>query len=92
MEGENNGFNTVLELLPTGWEEKAKELKALERAWGIKTPGELLRLIVLYLTEGKSFAGTSAIINLGGAVTLNKNATYKRIRFPKDRFLFLSCG
>jgi hypothetical protein len=34
----------------------------------------------LTCTEGRSFAGTSAIIGLGGAVRLNKNATYKRIR------------
>jgi hypothetical protein len=74
MEGENNGFDKLLELLPAGWEEKAKALKALVRARGIKTPEELLRLIVLYLTEGKSFAGTSAIIKVGGEFTLNKNA------------------
>jgi hypothetical protein len=70
MEGENNGFDKRLELLPEGWKEKAKELKALVRARGIKTPEELLRLILVYLTEGKSFAGTSAIINLGGECTI----------------------
>jgi hypothetical protein len=80
MEGENNGFDKVLELLPAGWEEKAKELKALVRARGIKTPEELLRLILVYLTEGKSFAGTSAVINMGGGGALNKNAAYSRIR------------
>jgi hypothetical protein len=50
----------------------------------IKTPEELLRLILVYLTEGKSFAGTSAIIKVGGGFTLNKNAVYKRIRNSAD--------
>jgi hypothetical protein len=72
-------FGQVLDLLPEGWEAKAKELGALTRAWEITTAGELLRLILLYLTEGASFAGTSAIVQLIGQWYLNKNATYKRI-------------
>jgi hypothetical protein len=76
MEGENNGFDKLLKLLPQGWKDKATELGALIRARNIKTAGELLRLILLYLTEGKSFAGTSAIFRLGGVLTLNKNAVY----------------
>ena len=73
-------FEQVLRLLPEGWEAKAKELGALQRAREIKTPEELLRLILLYLTEGKSFAGTSAITQLTGEATLNKMAVYKRFR------------
>ena len=73
-------FDQMLRLLPEGWEAKAKELGALQRAREIKTPEELLRLILLYLTEGKSFAGTSAITALSGEVTLNKMAVYKRFR------------
>jgi hypothetical protein len=34
MEEERNGFNKLLEYLPEGWKEKAKELKALVRARG----------------------------------------------------------
>jgi hypothetical protein len=77
-------FERVLRLLPEGWEAKAKELGALQRAREIKTPEELLRLILLYLTEGKSFAGTSAITLLSGEATLNKMAVYKRIRNSAD--------
>jgi len=53
-------FKQLLELLPEGWEGKSKELGALQRAREIKTPEELLRLNLLYLTEGKSMSGTSA--------------------------------
>ena len=64
--------------MPEGWEAKAKELGALQRAREIQTPEELLRLILLYLTEGKSFAGTSAITQLSGEANLTKMAVYKR--------------
>ena len=37
-------------------------------------------MILLYLTEGKSFAGTSAITNLIGKATLSKPAVFKRMR------------
>ena len=73
-------FEQVLRLLPEGWESKAKELGALQRAREIKTPEELLRLILLYLTEGKSFAGTSAIMQLIRESNLTKKAIHKRVR------------
>ena len=65
--------------MPEGWEGKAKELKAFQRAREIKTVCDLLRLIVLYLTSGKSFAGTSAITRIERA-GLNKIAVWKRIQ------------
>jgi hypothetical protein len=68
-----------LDLLLKGWEEKVKELGALIRAREIKTAGELLRLILRYLTKGAFFAGALAVIRLAGQCHLNKNATYKRI-------------
>jgi hypothetical protein len=73
-------FEQLLKKLPEGWEAKAKELGALQRAREIQTPEELLRLILLYLTEGRSFAGTSAIIKLGGEADISKVAVFKRMR------------
>ena len=73
-------FEELLHLLPEGWEAKAKELGALQRAREIKTPEELLRLILLYLTEGKSFRGTSALIRLSGQAELSDVAVLKRMR------------
>jgi hypothetical protein len=73
-------FEQVLRLLPEGWEAKAKELGALRRARKIQTPEEPLRLILLYLTEGKSFAGTSAITTLTGEAAMSKVAVFKRMR------------
>jgi hypothetical protein len=80
MGRENYKFEQLLSLLPEGWEAKAKELGAFKRAREIKTPGELLHLVLLYLTEGKSFAGTSALIQLSGEASLNKIAVFKRMQ------------
>ena len=80
MGREKDRFKQLLVILPEGWQEKAKELGALQRAREIKTPEELLRLILLYLTEGKSMAGTSAITNLSGEATMSKIAVFKRIQ------------
>ena len=80
MGWEKNKFEELLQLLPEGWEAKAKELGALQRAREIKTAEELLQLILLYLTEGKSFRGTSALIRLSGGAELSDVAVLKRMR------------
>jgi hypothetical protein len=90
MGKEIDRFKQILQLLPEGWEEKAKELGALQRGREIKTPEELLRLILLYLTEGKSMAGTSAIMNLSGGTTMSKVAVFKRIQNSGDWLQWMS--
>ena len=77
--GKDN-FKQLTRLLPEDWEAKAKELGALQRAREIKTPEELLRLILLYLTEGKSFRGTSALMRLSGEAEISDVAVLKRMR------------
>jgi hypothetical protein len=64
----------------------------LQRGREIKTPEELLRLILLYLTEGKSMAGTSAIMNLSGETTMSKTAVFKRIQNSGDWLQWMSAN
>jgi hypothetical protein len=80
MGREKDQFGQMLKLLPEGWEEKARELKAFQRARELKSPKELLRMILLYLTQGKSFRGTSAIIRLSGEEGISDIAVLKRVR------------
>ena len=70
---ENQRFEDLLGILSFGREEKAKELGAFQRGREIKIPAELLRLILLYLSEGKSFALTSALLNLSGLALFANN-------------------
>jgi hypothetical protein len=64
MQEDNYTFDDLAAILPELWREKAKELGALQRAWEIKTPDDLLKLIFLYLTEGKSFGNTEALVSM----------------------------
>ena len=70
----------LMALLPEGWQAQAKELGAFRRAREIKSAEDLLKLILLYVTEGRSFAGTSAMLNISDKMSMNKIAVYNRIR------------
>jgi len=83
MSREKEGFKHVLEMLPEGWEAKAKALGALQRAREIKTPEALLWLNLLYLTEGKSMTTPSAISNLLDLAKMSKGAVCKRIQHSR---------
>ncbi|MDR1159149.1 MAG: transposase [Syntrophomonadaceae bacterium] len=74
----------IYTLFPEGWEEKARELGALERARNIKTAKDLLMLNLAYQTNGKSLGGTSALLKSGGSINLDKNAVYFRIQKSMD--------
>jgi hypothetical protein len=73
------GFTRIVKILPEGWEAKAKELGALTRRRKIKTAADLLRLVLLYVTAGRSLGGTKALLEMGGEERLTKWAISKRI-------------
>lgn len=75
-----NGYESITDLLPEGWEAAARESGAFGRSRKIKTPEELLRLNLLYLTSGGSFGKTSAMLKLTEGKGLNKTAVYERVQ------------
>jgi hypothetical protein len=79
MRGEKAGFGRLLSVMPEEREEKAKELGAFTRGREIKSAVGLLRLVFIYLTEGKSFSGTAALLQLGG-VRMSKKAVFTRFQ------------
>jgi hypothetical protein len=79
MREENYTFEDMAAILPEHWRENAKELGALQRAREIKTPEDLLKLIFLYLTEGKSFGNTSALLHMSESYHLTRKALYTRL-------------
>ena len=85
-------FEQLLErTLPPGWEQKATELKAFVRARKICSPAELIRMILIYLTCGKSFGITSVLMRLLGYADIKKVAVYKRMVKCGDWLKWL-CG
>jgi hypothetical protein len=79
MGEDNYTFEDLAAIMPEGWRAKAKELGALQRAREIKTPEDLLKLIFLYLTEGKSFGNTCALLSMSERYRLTKKAIYTRM-------------
>jgi hypothetical protein len=73
-------FEHLVAVMPEGWEDKAKELGALLRSRGIRNATDLSRLVFLYLTEGKSFSGTAALLKLAGIGSMTKRAVFTRFQ------------
>jgi hypothetical protein len=70
MRGEKTGFERVLSVMPERWENKAKELGALVCGREIKNTVDLLWLVFIYLIEGKSFRGTTALLYFAGICSI----------------------
>jgi hypothetical protein len=80
MRGEKTRFEQLLPAMPDGWEAKAKELGALARGREIKNALDLLRLVFLYLTEGKSFGGAAVLLELSGICSTSEKAALARFQ------------
>ena len=86
---EETNFEQLLSVMPDGWQSKAKELGALQRGRAIKTAIDLLRLVFIYLTEGKSFSGTAALLELIGICSISKKAVFTRFQKCAEWLLWL---
>ena len=77
-------FDFIADHMPDGWREKAKELKAFTRVGDyIKTPDDLLRILLLWADMG-SLGETSAFLKGTGDFPLNKNALFERVEKSAD--------
>jgi hypothetical protein len=79
MDWELKSFEELRRLMPFGWEQKARELGALERSREIRDAKDLLPVNFLYLTGTPSFGKTAALLQLEGDMHLTKDAVYERI-------------
>lgn len=67
-------------MLPVGWQAAAKAEKAfVRRGRYIKTAEDLLKVVLLYLTEGESFGQTAAMLQITGEYPVTKTAVYERV-------------
>lgn len=69
----------ITDLLPEGWQEKARELNAFRRAGDyLKTPEDLLRALLLWADLG-TFGHTAAFMKTTGDFPMSKVALYQRV-------------
>ena len=80
MEKVTKEWEELKSFLPEGWEEKAKESKAICRTRKVGSAEELLRVELLHFGEGLSLKETSAVAKEGGISDISSVALYHRAR------------
>ena len=74
------GMEAIIEVLPEGWREKARELNAFRRSGDyLKTPEDLLRILLLWADLG-TFGHTAAFLQTTGDFSMSKVAIFQRVR------------
>lgn len=73
-----NEWEKVESLLPTGWEEAARETGAIQRSREVRTAEDLLLVNLTYLLYAGSYQNTSTLLAFSD-IHMNKNAVRKRI-------------
>jgi hypothetical protein len=78
--GLREDWTLVERMLPEGWEAKARELGAIQRARGIADARTLLRVLLIHLSEGCSLRETAVRAAQGGLAEVSDVALLKRLR------------
>lgn len=79
-ESPNHAKDWLATYLPAGWEQAAKETKALQRSRRIQTAEDLLALNLLYLTEAGSHQETAIMLEMTRGIHLSKTDVCNRLR------------
>jgi Transposase DDE domain len=83
-------WDIVCQMLPRGWREKARELKAMRRQRGeIQEPETLLRILMIHLLDGCSLRETATRAALGGLARVSDVALLKRLRACGEWFRWM---
>ncbi len=76
----DENWETLLKFLPQDWKEKAKELNAFTRKRNIKSEEDLLRILLMYLSNDKSLVATASHATIGGIADISDVALLKRLK------------
>jgi hypothetical protein len=83
-------WEIVCQMLPEGWRDKARELKAMRRQRGeIQEAETLLRILMIHLLDGCSLRETAARAALGGLAKVSDVALLKRLRACGEWFRWM---
>lgn len=85
-------FEYLLGFLPSGWQDKAKELGALRRCRKIPNAETLLRVLLIHLAEGCSLRETSVRAREGGIIDLSDVAILDRLKQAGEWFRWMNMG
>jgi hypothetical protein len=90
LEVGTDDWEVVQRLLPTGWQDKARELGALRRTREFPDAQTLLRVMFIHLAEGCSLRETAVRAAQGGLVAVSAVALFKRLRVCGEWFRWMA--
>lgn len=80
LQGLTEDWSVIEHVLPTDWQAKAKELRALFIPKEFKDASTLLRVMLIHLSDGCSLRETAVRASAGGLVNVSDVALLKRLR------------
>jgi Transposase DDE domain len=89
LAGVAEDWQIVLRVLPVGWQDKARELRALRRCRQFADAATLLRVLLIHLAEGCSLRETAVRAAEGQLVTVSDVALLKRLRVSGEWFRWM---
>jgi hypothetical protein len=88
----DDNWQTLIRLLPNGWEQKAIELKAILRFRNIPSVQALLRILFIHLAEGCSLRETAARAEQGRIANVSDVALLKHLKASSDWLQWIACN
>lgn len=82
----------LLTFLPPGWQEKARELGAVQRYRRFENPEALLRTLLIHLATGCSLRETAARAKQGHITQVSDVALLKRLKAAGDWLRWMAAG
>jgi hypothetical protein len=89
LAGVAEDWQIVLRVLPLGWQDKARELRALRRYREFPDAATLLRVLLIHLADGCSLRETAVRAAEGQLVTVSDVALLKRLRVSGEWFRWM---
>lgn len=84
-------LETLLQLLPEGWEEACFTCGAIKRKRKIRSPRDFMRLCLIYLMENCSMVQLSAMASMLQIADLSDVALLERLGASKEWFEWIVC-
>jgi hypothetical protein len=86
----NYDWLTLTQFFPAGWEDKAYELGVLTRKRKFKSPSDLLRVLLIHLSDHCSLKEAVTLAKLGDLVDISDVALLKKIVLSSEWFRWMT--
>ncbi|TXT53179.1 MAG: transposase [Promethearchaeota archaeon] len=85
-----NDWQLLMQFFPEDWEEMAYKLGAISRSRKIKSPADLMRVLLIHLTDNCSLKETVVRAKYGNIIDISSVALMKRLNKSSEWFRWMS--